>query len=246
MPREARKESSLDLYHVVVQGDGELEIFESDADKHFYFEQLNKLLGANNAQLLAWSILPGHAHLVIRAELQTLSACMKALNSEYAVYYNQVHGRVGILFRGRFRSEAIESAERLKEVVYYVHYASKKQGLTSTLSYGWSSFDAYREGSALNPQVLDAFGGAEGFKTHHSAMNAPAKCLDAAPRKRRVSDGEALALTLKVFGEVGLNGVVDMPWKERDKGIAKLKEQGLTGRQINRLTGLSLATISRA
>ena len=62
----------------------------------------------------------------------------------------------------------------------------------------------------------------------------------------RVDDAAALSMALELFGDVGLGEVKSMPKEKRDEALAKMKECGLTVRQIQRLTGVSLGVISQA
>ena len=59
-------------------------------------------------------------------------------------------------------------------------------------------------------------------------------------------DDCALETALELFGDSGLGEVKSLPRKERDAALVKLKARGLSIRQVQRLTGVSIGVISRA
>ena len=246
--RTARVGGESNIYHVVSRGTGQQLIFETAADRRRYLDTLRGLLSETEGELLAWCLMDNHAHLLIRQPLDALSSVMRRLNSGYALYFNLVHARSGHLFQGRFLSEPVETDEYLKTVVRYIHQNPMKAGMTSGCSYRWSSYDAYMSGllPAGDTIVLDAFGDIEGFRLFHGVGDEAQTCIDVMPLVRRTNDDEALAVALDLFGDAGLGEIKALPKGQRDAALAKLKAKGLTVRQIQRLTGVSLGVISKA
>lgn len=246
--RAARVNGESGIYHVVSRGAGQQIIFETDADRQRYLGSLQSLLKESSGVLLAWCLMENHVHLLVSQPLDQLSSTMRRLNSGYALYFNLVHGRSGHLFQGRFDSEPVDTDEYLMTVVRYIHQNPWKAGITTDCHYRWSSFDLYASGS-MPPGadvVMDIFGGLDAFLAFHNQEDAAAKCLDVVQRRIRVDDAAALSMALELFGDVGLGEVKSMPKEKRDEALAKMKECGLTVRQIQRLTGVSLGVISQA
>ena len=246
--RSARIQGKSDIYHVVSRGVGQQIIFETDADRRRYLESLERLVGESSCTLLAWCLMDNHVHLLVCCPLDSLSAMMRRLNSGYALYFNLVHGRSGHLFQGRFLSEPVDSDEYLFTVIRYIHQNPIKAGITEGCSYAWSSYDAYAEGEALagTELVLGAFGGREGFVAAHEVIDEEARCLDVRRPRLRVDDDSAKSIAIGLFGDSGLGQIKALPRERRDEALRQLKEQRLTTRQIQRLTGVSLGVISKA
>lgn len=250
MPRQARKIGSSSVFHVVSRGCSRQIIFEDDNDRAFFMTRLRACLKSFGGSLLCWCLMDNHFHLLVKMENGHLSDFMHHLLSGYAGYFNRLHGRSGPLFEGRFKSEPVDADSYFLDVVRYIHWNPVKAGISRGLSYPWSSYDvlaasdaAWRDGSF----VVDIFGGVEQFKQFHLAENEATRVMDAFQRVRRLfSDREALSVARSALGgaDPGLLNGCDR--KVRDSGIAKLKDAGLTVRQIQRITGISLGTISRA
>lgn len=248
MPRVARKQSASSIYHVINRGDGRRIIFEDDADRAFFMTRLDELLAEMRGTLLAWCLLDNHFHLLVSAPLDSIKVLMHRLQTGYAGYFNRVHHRDGALFGGRFRSEPVDTNEYLMTVIRYIHENPIKAAVGG-LGYRWSSYREYCcDATYVNPEfVLGVFGGVEQFCSFHAAEHDDEKCLDMVELPRRgVSDEEARAIADDLLGQ-GVAASLDGKGRaERDQGLAVLKGAGLSVRQIQRLTGIALGTISRA
>ena len=80
----------------------------------------------------------------------------------------------------------------------------------------------------------------------HEIDDTSASCVDIGEARRRVDDGQALEIACSLFGDAGIGEIKSLPKAERDAALAKLKASGLTIRQVQRMTGVSLGTISKA
>ena len=246
--RTARVCGESGIYHVVSRGVGQQIIFETDADRRRYLESLQNLMPESSGTLLAWCLMDNHVHLLVRQPLDELSALMRRLNSGYALYFNLVHGRSGHLFQGRFRSEPVDTEEYLMTVVRYIHQNPWKAEMTSDCQYEWSSYGLYASGNvpAGAEIVMDVFGSADAFRAFHGNSDFDATCIDVTQRRMHADDDCALETALELFGDSGLGEVKSLPRKERDAALVKLKARGLSIRQVQRLTGVSIGVISRA
>lgn len=248
MPRGSRKASSSLIYHVISRGSSHQIIFEDDADRAFFMTKVKECLKERKGTLLCWCLMDNHFHLLVRVEDDSLSYAMHKLLSGYAGYFNRVHGRSGSLFEGRFKSEPVETEQHLLEAIRYIHNNPLKAHLSSTLSYPWSSYDEYVDagnGWADTKYILDIFGGLKQFKDFHSAKSADEGIMDISEPRRFVNDEKALSIA-----KVALDGLDPINLKSQDRNIrnakiAELKDAGLTVRQIQRMTGVSLGTISK-
>lgn len=250
MPRHAREIGSSSVFHVVSRGCSRQIIFEDDNDRAFFMTRLRTCLKSCDGVLLCWCLMDNHFHLLVKMENGRLSDFMHHLLSGYAGYFNRLHGRSGPLFEGRFKSEPVDTDSYFLDVVRYIHRNPVKAGISRGLSYSWSSYDilaasdaSWRDGSF----VVEIFGGAEQFKKFHLVENEGAHVMDVSQRVRRLfSDREALSVAKSALEGADPGLLKGCDRRVRDSGVAKLKGAGLTVRQIQRITGISLGTISRA
>lgn len=249
MPRSARKRSESGFYHIICRGSAKQIIFEDDDDRAFFMERLSSLLITHEGILVCWCLMDNHVHLVIRADLGALSLLMQALLTSYSGYFNRVHQRTGPLFEGRFKSEAIETDAHLLSAIRYVHRNPVKAKLSEGLSYRWSSYDEIfsSRGWADGRFVRELFGDENSFRSFHEAEEETFRFSDVDEGRRiRLTDAKAREVALDALGGVDPAGLRQAARSERDAALARLKAEGLSVRQIQRLTGLSLGTISSA
>ncbi len=65
-------------------------------------------------------------------------------------------------------------------------------------------------------------------------------------RRIRLTDAEARKIAIDILGGVDPATLLQTDRSERDASLARLKGEGLSVRQIQRITGISLGTISNA
>ena len=247
MPRPARTRSEGDMYHVIARGVNQSLIFEDDSDRKRFLDFLVKSFDENGVTLYCWCLMGNHFHLLVRAAMEKLSPAMGTLLSSYAVYFNTRHGRTGYLFQDRFRSEAINSDEYLMAVVRYIHWNPVKAGLAPTCRYRWSSYDEYlgRAGICDVDWMLGVFGGVDDFVGFHDIEPTEA-CLDMPVARRRMGDTEAIALVEGEYGAGTLGRIAGMAVDERNSILRWMKEEGVSIRQAQRLTGVGKRIVERA
>lgn len=249
MPRSPRKTSSSSIYHVISRGSSHQIIFEDDADRAFFMKKLEECLKESDGQLLCWCLMSNHFHLLLKAKNDSLSHIMHKLLTTYAGYFNRVHERSGALFEGRFKSEPVETDQYLLEVVRYIHNNPFKANLSASLSYPWSSYDEYVNGENERTDtkyVIDVFGGLKQFEDFHVVKCTDKGVMDTPkPARRFLSDEKALAAAMALLSGSDPANLKSKDRNVRDAKIAELKEAGLSTRQIQRITGVSLGTISK-
>ncbi len=66
--------------------------------------------------------MPNHFHLFVEQKtMEGLKAFMKALATNYAVYFNRKYDRIGPLFQGTYKAVLIQSEPYLKHITRYIH-----------------------------------------------------------------------------------------------------------------------------
>ncbi len=242
-PREL---SEYDTYHLMARGVGQQIIFEDDKDYEQMLALIDKYLG-KRGKVIAWCLMSNHIHLLVELDMETLSKVMMSTLSEYALYFNQRHGRAGHLFQGRFRSKAIDSEQYFLQTIRYIHQNPVEGEVTKTCVYKWSSYTTYLDGSdsEFSQRLKELFGTREEFEEYHLYFDKSFKCWDDRTN-RRVSDSKAIKIAKKLLGDNPSFGINKLRRDARDSALRELGARGLTQKQIQRITGIGRGIVQRA
>ena len=223
-------------------------IYEDDKDFAQFVKMLEAQLAKRKVTLYAWCLMDNHYHLLLKGKMDEISAMMRALNSGYAQYFNERHGRVGHLFQGRFRSEAVESDARFIVTVRYIHQNPLKAGITKDCDYRWSSFNGYVDRPWLvdNARALELFYGEPGFLEFHEVKDDSDRCIDIDSCGKAPSNEVLINVALEALNGVAIETVAGLPREMRDESLRLLKNAGFSLRQIERLTGVSKSVVGKA
>ena len=251
MARCARRKSCCDMYHVIARGTSKQLIFEDDVDRSRFLELMRTSFHELDVSVLAYVLMDNHIHILAQSSLENLSKGLRRLLGTYALRFNKRHNRCGHLFGERFQSEPVEDDDNLLTVVRYIHNNPVAASLSSTASWKWSSYQEYlgKPGFTKTDLVLDMLGGVEAFEEFHELEHVgklPMEASQASSQQKRLSDRQAGVLAASLIGKEALGALKQAPKKERDAAIRLLKGNGISARQIQRLTGLSLGSISKA
>lgn len=252
--RKPRQHLSSKFVHVTQRGLGKRIIFEDGEDKRRYLEFLKSKLEGTDIRVLAWVLMDNHSHLLIQALPSDLSRLMQRLGVSYAQYFNGRHGHVGKVFQNRFSSEAIEDDAYLKAVIRYIHRNPENANLADKETYPWSSYreicgrNNNLEGSDIcdTASVIELFGNLEALVAFHEdeSVNDGFARLDG--YRPRMSDEEARAIAIKHYGVGFADRISGMRRSERDEALRRLKDRGISIRQLQRLTGIGRGPITKA
>lgn len=244
MPRAPRVTAESGFYHVILRGNGRQIIFEDDADRRAFLELLVKRAEDAGIHVLAWCLMENHVHLVLDDQGRELSRAMHRLAGDYAQRFNRRSGHVGHVFESRFKSCAIESDSYLLQAIRYVHDNPAKAGVSPAAEYPWSSYHEYVDSPEISDTstALDMLGGVDGFVAFSREGQPRPYRFD---RRSRVPDDEMGDVAKLVLGDLPAHEVGGLPKPERNDVLLRLRETGLSVRQIERLTGVGHGTISR-
>src|SRR5207237_446817 len=104
---------------------------------------LERVIDRYRWQLHAYVLMSNHYHLVLTTLEPTLSSGMQQLCGNYAEHFNEVHGRVGHLFQGRFKSHLVDCERYLLEVARYIVLNPVRAGMVDAPgNWKWSSYEA--------------------------------------------------------------------------------------------------------
>lgn len=264
MTRTARRQAESGFYHVTARGNGRQLLFHNEDDRMVFATMLKNRMDGSGISVHAWCLMDNHVHVLLQAEMGAMSSAMHRLLTGFARYFNGATGHVGHVFQGRFDSVPVETEAYLLGAVRYILLNPMRAGLSPTADYRWSSYREYSGGFCDTPAisetalVLELLGGREGFR----AFVDPRPRLVAARGDFSLED--ALAYHPPVGSRAPLDTLVgaacaalECTWSDlldiktmelplRRERIGKLREAGLSVRQIERLTGIGRGVIEYA
>ena len=245
MPRQARAFSESGYYHVINRGIGRQILFEDGDDYLRFLDTLKRYKEEEHFELICYCLMENHFHLLVHTETG-LDRIMKRICCSYAYYYNEKYGRSGHLFQERYRSEAIKDDKQLLAAVRYIHNNPQKAGICRREEYTWSSWREYVERATIvRPDlVLDIVGGKEAFLTFSESADEGHFLDD--DRKERISDAQGQEIIQTVLKLKSGTQLQKMDKEGRDAALRLLKEEGLSVRQIERLTGINRGVVLKA
>jgi hypothetical protein len=132
MPRKRRIDGFWLLHHVCNRGIARRPVFETSRDVAFFLERLGRAGMGQGVDVLAYSVLTTHFHLLVRTTHGSLSRAMRSIEQAYVQYFNRTRGRDGPLFKDRFFSRPIRSETDFRLVVRYIDENAVVAGLAAT------------------------------------------------------------------------------------------------------------------
>ncbi|ADU32125.1 transposase [Evansella cellulosilytica] len=251
MPRKPRKKSKTAIYHIMLRGINKQTIFEDDNDKHKFLETLAKYKVISCFELYGYCLMDNHVHLLMMETKEPISTIMKRISSSYVYWYNRKYHRCGHLFQERFKSESVESARYFITVLRYIHQNPLRAGLVeSVFDCKWTSIHEYLHkvhitdiDRALNLFSSDRSIAMEQFLSHTQKENTD-QCFES-NQKWRLSDDQVREI-LRTRGVNSNSMLQQMDRESRYAVLAHLKKlEGVSIRQISRITGVSKSIIER-
>lgn len=250
MPRVARIKSKSKIYHIMIRGINQQNIFSVDGDYEKFMAILSKYHKKSEYEIYAYCLMGNHAHLLIKEEREALPHAMKRIGTSYVSWYNWQYNRKGHLFQDRYKSEPVEDDVYFLTVLRYIHQNPLKAGLTDDIaSYQWSSYNEYiNQPKIVNIEfALKMFHqerdkAIERFKRFNQEPNND-RCLEIPTKRETLSDKEINRLVLSKY-HIELVTLQNAPTIIQDKVLKYLKElDGCSLRQVSRLTGFTVNKI---
>lgn len=252
MPRRARKKSSSGIYHVMLRGINKQVIFEDEEDNQKLLQILKECKEKSGFKLLAYCFMGNHLHLLLKTEKEDLGLIFRRIGASYVYWYNFKYKRTGHLFQDRYKSEQIENDSYFLTVLRYIHQNPVKAGLCKKAEqYTWSSYNDYINNNGITDTEYglsiideDRKEAVKLFIKYSEEANTN-NCLDIEENKKRLTDEEAKEIITKICGIKTSTDIQLMDVKMRDSCLVLLKDNGLSIRQISRLTGISFGIVRK-
>lgn len=247
MPRQARQRSESGFYHILLRGVGQQNIFEDEEDNERFLQTLKRYQDEMKFETHAYCLMGNHVHLLIKDIKSELDLIIKKLAGSYAYYFNWKYERSGHLFQDRFKSEVVNDDSYYLALIRYIHQNPQKANIASVDNYKWSSYQEYldNEKIATTHLALELLGGHEQFSAYIKDCNNTDFFLDV-QSKDNLTDSKAIDIIKKKFKIKNALCISTMPTEQRNEILKKLKDEGLSIRQISRLTGVNRGTVLRA
>lgn len=261
MARQLRKKSGTGIYHVMLRGINQQDIFEDEDD----YRQMLSILRAQTRRydkqgselppyciIYAYCLMSNHIHLLVHEREENISDAMKRVGVIYAQYFNKKYHRSGHLFQDRFRSEPVGSVEYFLTLLRYIHQNPLKAGLVEKVDdYKWSSWEEYKMDYVAAPlcatkTVLNRFSKQELTEFVCTPIEEYHEILDIdneAPRQ--LSDDEVKSFLLRSFGIENPLMVQSLDKVRRNEILISARVIGAGMRQLARLTGVSFGVVQK-
>ena len=132
-------------HHVIQRGNNRQLIFLTVADYQYMLALLYDRARQIDVALHAYVLMGNHFHLLATPSTDNgLPQMMQAVGRSYVRYFNDLNGRSGTLWEGRYRSTVIQTERYLLACMAYIDLNPVRAGLVSgPADYVWSSHAHY-------------------------------------------------------------------------------------------------------
>ena len=246
MPRQARRKSESGIYHIMLRGINKQVIFEDEEDNFKFLETLKKYKAISGYKIFAYCLMSNHVHLLLKVEKEDIDLIIKRIASSYVYWYNWKYKRNGHLFQDRFKSEPVENDSYFLTVVRYIHQNPLKAGVCKSIDgYNFSSYNEYvKKADLVDTDFCLGIIDKEQFLDFNNEYNEDV-CLEIEKDNFRLTDDEAREIIFKISKCRTITQFQNLNIDKRDKCLKLLRVNGLSIRQISRLTGIGFNVVRK-
>ncbi|WP_246050094.1 transposase [Aquibacillus sediminis] len=236
----------------MLRGINKQTIFEDDVDRLRLLDTIKNCKERGQIRVYGYCLMDNHIHLLLREhEEEPVSKFIQRLSASYVSWYNSKYERCGHLFQERFKSENVENLPKFLKVLRYIHQNPIKAGLAKDVfSCKWTSLHEYY---VKNPSIVDtdltlqlfSLKRTEAIQYFSDYMNKrnDDEYLDDY-NQTRISDYEVINY-VKGLG-LDCSTLQHLEREKRNNILLTLKQlNGVTIRQLSRVTGISKSVIDR-
>lgn len=252
MSRPLRKFSNSKVYHIIVKGIDDSDIFYDKEDKIVFLEILKICKKKFNIKIYAYCLMSNHVHLVLSIDDENLSKSMQSLMVRYVYYFNKKSDRKGPFAQCRFKSKNIEDQNYFLTVCRYVHRNPEKAGIEKTYNYDWSSYKEYvYDAKIIDKNVLLHYFGnnLEYFKKYTNKTENLEELMNLADFELStlLHDDDLIQIILKKCNLNSVNEIINyFKIKENRKIIKDLKNiPKINASQLSRIIRVNRKCISK-
>lgn len=118
--------------HVMVRGVSRRSMFDRDADASLFSGRIARSVDRGDLVIAAYSLMPNHAHLIVRSPTGMLGEPMRDIESPYVRRFNPPRARMGPLVQGRYRAKPIRTRRYMSAAIAYIDQNPVDAGLVAT------------------------------------------------------------------------------------------------------------------
>jgi putative transposase len=132
-------------HHVIQRGNNRQPIFSTAADYRLLLDLIDENAKKFDVAIHAYVLMSNHFHLLVTPQTQDgLPQMMQAVGRRYVRYFNDIQGRTGTLWEGRYKSTLIQTDRYLMTCMAYIDLNPVRAGMVAqTRDYLWSSHGHY-------------------------------------------------------------------------------------------------------
>ncbi len=158
MPRTKRFLMNNSVYHIIIRGSQNQNVFFDDEDFSKFYHLFWKYKNKFSTKVYAYCFMSNHVHLLLDpGEFpNSLSKLMHGLAMSYALHLKYKYQKCGHIWQNRYKSFIVQKDEYLVNVISYIEYNPVKANICSRAElYPWSSYRSRVLG--MNDKLLDNF-----------------------------------------------------------------------------------------
>lgn len=142
MPRQPRVFVPDMPIHVIQRGNNRQMCFFGQGDYHFYLSCLRDACEQHDCRAHAYVLMTNHVHLLLTpADKDCLPRVMQSIGRRYVKWVNDIYGRSGTLWEGRYRASLVDSDGYLLRCQRYIELNPVRAGMVGEAqAYRWSSY----------------------------------------------------------------------------------------------------------
>lgn len=132
-------------HHIIQRGNNRQAIVRSDADRECLLELMAENARKHHVAFNAYVLMDNHFHLLLTPETaEGVPLMMQAVGRRYVRYFNDLHGRTGTLWEGRYRSTLVQTERYLLACMVYMDLNPVRAGMVAEArQHLWSSHRHY-------------------------------------------------------------------------------------------------------
>ncbi len=131
MPRRPRVFVEGGIYHVYNRFARGADLFSEPEEAIEFIEILRKARDRDDLRIYAWTLMPNHYHLALRAGPVPLSRTLGYVQARFGQGYNRRHGSSGPRWQSRYKAKLVETPESFGRLIVYIHLNPVAAGLVN-------------------------------------------------------------------------------------------------------------------
>lgn len=247
MSRKPRLLTESGIYHIILRGNNQQNIFCDKQDKLFCINRLKKYSSELKVSIFGYCLMSNHIHILLKTD-NHLSIFVQKLANSYVYYFNRKYERSGHLFQGRFKSEPVEDAEYFKTVLRYILQNPIKSGNADFINYRWSNLKNLIEdiSDGITDFILLYKKLGKEINIKQFLLQTEKHCCMEYENKFIFPDSRCVNFIRQILKIKNPYKFMTLKQEEQKEKIRQLKLNGFSINQISRITGISKRFIKSA